>query len=75
MSRPRGYFGVGRDRMSLDGMSPPPGLAPGIPGLSVSRTRIAGTMRAVVAELNGERIAAQSWPAADNHVVIAEFHY
>jgi hypothetical protein len=32
-------------------------------------------MRAVVAELNGERIAAQSWPAADNHVVIAEFHY
>lgn len=76
MSRPRGYFGVGRDRMSLDGLSPPPGLAPGIPGVSVSRTRIADDKaRAVVAELNGERIVARSWPAADNHVVIAEFHY
>ena len=39
MSRPRGYFGVGRDRMSLDGISPPPGLSPGVPGLSISRIR------------------------------------
>jgi hypothetical protein len=76
MSRPRGYFGVERDRMSLDGLSPPPGLAPGVPGLSVSRARIAAAApRSVVAEFNGERIAVQSWPAQDNHAVIAEFHY
>jgi pimeloyl-ACP methyl ester carboxylesterase len=76
MSRPRGYFGVGRDRMSLDGMSPPPGLAPGVPGVSLSRTRIADAKpRAVVCELNGERIVARSWPAAEGHAVIAEFHY
>ena len=76
MSRPRGYFGVGRDRMSLDGMSPPPGLAPGVPGLSVSRIKLAeGEPRTVVAEFNGERIAVRSWPAQENHAVIAEFHY
>jgi hypothetical protein len=76
MSRPRGYFGVERDRMLLDGVSPPPGLSPGVPGLSVSRLRIPeGPPRSVVAEFNGERIALQSWPAQENHAVIAEFHY
>jgi pimeloyl-ACP methyl ester carboxylesterase len=76
MSRPRGYFGVGRDRMSLDGISPPPGLAPGVPGVSVSRTRISEEkIRAVAAEFNGERIVARSWPAQENHAVVAEFHY
>jgi hypothetical protein len=75
MSRPRGYFGVGRDRMSLDGLSPPPGVPAGVPGVSLSRTRVAGDVRAVVAELNGERIVVRSWPAQENHTVIAEFHY
>ena len=76
MSRPRGYFGVGRDRMSLDGISPPPGLAPGVPGLSVSRVRLTeGEPRTVVAEFNGERIAVRNWPTQENHAVIAEFHY
>ena len=32
MSRPRGYFGVGRDRMSLDGISPLPGSRRAYPG-------------------------------------------
>ena len=75
MSRPRGYFGVGRDRMSLDGLSPPPGVHPGIPGVSLSRTRVAGDARAVVAELNAERIVVRSWPVQENHAVIAEFQY
>jgi pimeloyl-ACP methyl ester carboxylesterase len=76
MSRPRGYFGVGRDRMSLDGISPPPGLSPGVPGVSLSRIRInEEKIRSVVAEFNGERIVVLSWPAQDNHAVIAEFHY
>lgn len=76
MSRPRGYFGVGRDRMSLDGASPPPGLAPGVPGVSISKTRVnEEKIRTAVAEFNGERIAMRTWPAQENHAVLAEFHY
>lgn len=76
MTRPRGYLGVGRDTMAFDGKSPPPGLPASIPGLSVSKIKLPpGEPRAVVAEFNGERIVAQSWPAKDNHIVFAEFHY
>lgn len=72
----RRMFGVGRDRMSLDGISPPPGLSPGVPGLSISRFRMNEEKpRSVVAEFNGERIVVRSWPAQDNHAVLAEFHY
>lgn len=76
MSRPRGYFGVGRDAMSLDGKSPPPGLSPGVPGLSTSKLTLAEpAMRSVAAEFNGERIVVRSWPARENRAVFAEFHY
>ena len=76
MTRPRGYFGVERDRMSLDGRSPPPGLSPGVAGLSVSTVRLSeAAARSVTAEFNGERIVARSWPARENRVVFAEFHY
>lgn len=76
MTRPRGYFGVGRDSMSLDGKNPPPGLSAGVAGLSVSKLKLnePGT-RSVVAEFNGERIVVRSWPARENRVVFAEFHY
>ncbi len=75
MTRPRGYFGVGRDRMSLDGKSPPR-LPPGVAGVASSTLRLSEpTMRAVPAEFNGERIVARSWPLNENHVVFAEFHY
>ena len=36
MSRPRGYFGVGRDKFTLDGKVPP-GINDGVPGASVGR--------------------------------------
>ena len=76
MTRPRGYFGVDRDRMSLDGRSPPPGLSPGVPGISTSTVRLnEPAVRSVAAEFNGERIVVRSWPAKENHVVFAEFHY
>ncbi|HEY0825658.1 MAG TPA: alpha/beta fold hydrolase, partial [Ramlibacter sp.] len=48
MTRPRGYFDPGRDRMSFDGQSPPPGALPGA-GVSSSRIKPAGPQRAVVA--------------------------
>lgn len=75
MTRPRGYFGIGRDRMSLDGAAPP-GVPPGVPGVSASTLRLKdGVGRSVAAEFNGERIVARAWPAAENRIVFAEFHY
>ncbi len=75
MTRPRGYFGVGRDAMTLDGKNPP-GLPPGVAGLSVSKLKLdESAARSVAAELNGERIVARSWPVKENHAVFAEFHH
>jgi triacylglycerol lipase len=73
MNRPRGYFGVGRDTMSLDQQSPPPGLTPGVAGLASSKVNISDVGRAVVAEFNSERIVARSWPLSENRLVIVEF--
>ena len=73
MSRPRGYFGIGRDTVSLDG-KPPAGLAPGVPSGSVAKLALpAGTPRTVEAVFNRERIALRSWPMKDNQVSVAEF--
>lgn len=74
MRRPRGYFGLGRDAMSLDG-KPPPGLQPGVPGISDAKLKLnEPTPRSVAAAFNGERIVARSWPLKDNRLVFAEFH-
>ncbi|HEY8069292.1 MAG TPA: alpha/beta fold hydrolase [Burkholderiales bacterium] len=76
MTRPRGYFGVGRDSMSLDGVSPPPGLPPGVPGVAAAKLKLKEpAVRSVAAVFNGERIVVRSWPLAENHLVFAEFHY
>src|SRR5688572_9762133 len=75
MHRPRGFLGVGRDAMSLDG-KPPPGVTPGVPGDTSSTLRLADeSPRSVAAELNGERIVVRTWPTKDNRLVRAEFHY
>ena len=76
LSRPRGYFGVPRDRIELDGASPPAGIASGVAGVSIAKTKLAsGAGRAVAASFNGERIVGRAWPAADNHVVVLELHH
>jgi hypothetical protein len=76
LTRPRGYFGVGRDRMSFDGASPPPGVPAGVAGISTSKLKLAeATPRPVVAEFNDERVVGRLWPAADNHVVVLELTY
>jgi len=73
LSRPRGYFGVPRDRIALDGASPPAGIASGVAGLSSARATPADpTPRAIVGEFNDERIVGRTWPVADNHVVVLE---
>jgi pimeloyl-ACP methyl ester carboxylesterase len=73
MSRPRGYFGVGRDRMSLDG-KPPAGVNTGVPGASTAKVVLPATpQRTVVAIFRSETIPARNWPVADKHISIAEF--
>jgi len=74
MTRPRGYFGVGRDAMSLDGKAPP-GIPPGVPGIAAAKLKLneAG-VRSVAAEFNKQRIVVRSWPLNENRLVFAEFH-
>jgi pimeloyl-ACP methyl ester carboxylesterase len=72
MTRPRGYFGHGRDKFTLDGKVPP-GINDGVPGISVGRLTFDPGARTVVAVLNNETIPARTWPARDNHIVYAEF--
>jgi pimeloyl-ACP methyl ester carboxylesterase len=74
MIRPSGYFGLGRDVMSLDGKIPP-GVPPGVPGVASAKLKLhEDAPRPVVAEFDGERIVVRSWPIKENHLVFAEFH-
>lgn len=72
MTRPRGYFGVGRDKFSLDGRMPP-GITDGVPSVSAGRLAFDAGPRTVVAAFNNETIATRTWPTRDNHIVVAEF--
>ena len=74
MTRPRGYFGLGRDAMSLDG-KPLAGIVAGVAGGSTAKVSLhSDSGRAVIAEFNGTRIAARAWPVAGNHVTLIELH-
>ena len=76
LTRPRGYFGVPRDRIDLDGKSPPAGIPAGVAGIATAKLKLADSPgRAVAGEFNGERIAGRAWPAAGNHFVLLELQY
>ncbi len=72
MSRARGYFGVGRDKFSLDGKVPP-GINEGVPGTASGKLAFDAGARTVPAVFNTETIAARTWPVKENHMVVAEF--
>jgi len=74
MSRPRGYFGIPRDVVLLDGKEPAD-VTRGVPTDSVATLRLgAGDIGRPVATLfNEDRIVARGWPAAENRITIAEF--
>ena len=76
MSRPRGYFGLPRDVLLLDGKEPAD-VKSGVPTDSVTTLRLstAETGRAVVALFNQERIVARAWPASENRIAVAELTY
>ena len=80
MTRPRGYFGVPRDRIVLDGTNPPAGIPSGVAGVSSAKAKLRdGVGRPVAGEFESgsirERIVGKAWPAADNHVVTLELHH
>jgi triacylglycerol lipase len=78
-TRPRAYFGLPRDRIVFDGVTPAPGVPTGVAGVAVSKLRLNDTGRAVVAEFESEsvreRIVGRAWPAAENRLVVLEMHY
>ena len=76
MSRPRGYFGIPRDVVLLDGKEPQD-VAKGVAGDSVTTLRLpaAEIGRPIVALFNEERIVCRGWPAAENRITIAELTY
>jgi pimeloyl-ACP methyl ester carboxylesterase len=72
MNRARGYFGVGRDKFSLDGKVPP-GINDGVPGTASGKLPFEAAPRTVLAVFNNETIAARTYPLKDGHIVVAEF--
>jgi hypothetical protein len=76
MSRPRGYFGLPRDVVLLDGKEPAD-VKPGVPTDSTATLRLpAGEVgRNIVAQFGEERIVARAWPASENRIAIAELTY
>jgi triacylglycerol lipase len=69
--RPRGYLDPARDRMSLDGKSPPPGVLPGA-GIASSKLKTSAQPRPIVAEFNGEQVVGRPWPTANNELTFLE---
>ena len=72
-SRPRGYFGLPRDTILLDGAVPgdvPPGIARS--ATATLRLPAAEVGRPVAALFNDEAIVARTWPVAEGRISVAE---
>lgn len=76
LTRPRGYFGLPRDIVLLDGKEPGDVKA-GVPTDSTATLRlpVGEVGRAAVTLFNQERIVARAWPASENRIVMAELTY
>jgi hypothetical protein len=76
MSRPRGYFGLPRDVVLLDGKEPAD-VKTGVPTDSAATLRLpaSATGRSIVAQFGEERIVARAWPASENRIAVAELTY
>jgi pimeloyl-ACP methyl ester carboxylesterase len=74
--RPRGYFDAQRDKMAFDGHTIPPGVPPSGAGVASSKIKLdKEELRPIKAEFNGEKLAGQTWPAAQGHMVMLELTY
>ena len=73
MSRPRGYFGLPRDIVLIDGKEPAD-IKPGVPTDSATVLRLPATEagRQVAGLFNEERIVARAWPPSENRIAVIE---
>jgi len=76
--RPRGYFGLPRDTVLLDGATAP-GIPPGVAGVASSQLKVpSAEPRAVAGEFRSgaiaERIVGRTWPVAAQRVTVLELH-
>ncbi len=72
MDRPRGYFGLPRDVVLIDGKEPTD-VPPGVPAVWHTTLRLTTVEdRPVIGEFNEERIVARPWSAKDGHMTIME---
>ena len=75
-TRPRGYFDAERDAVRFDGQSTLPGVPPRGAGVSSSKIKLTSdAQRSVAGEFNGERVAGQTWPAAQGNITLLELTY
>jgi len=76
MSRPRGYFGLPRDVVLIDGKEPKD-VKSGVPTDSVTTLRLPAEEvgRPVATIFNTERIVARAWPTSENRIAVAELTY
>ncbi len=70
LSRPRGYFGAGRDRVLVNGT--PVDLPPGVPTISTARS-LSEPGKSLTGTFNDEVIPARTWPTATGHISVIEF--
>ena len=72
-TRPRGYFGIPRDVVVLDGAEPAD-LPRGVPAgaTAVARLGEARIGTPVAGLFNEERLVARAWPLAENRITVAE---
>ena len=72
MDRPRGYFGLPRDVVLLDGKEPAD-IPHGVPAAWHTTLRLPTFEdRPIIGEFNQERIVARPWPARQGHYTILE---
>jgi pimeloyl-ACP methyl ester carboxylesterase len=72
MDRPRGYFGLPRDIVLLDGKEPSD-IPHGVPAIWHTTLRLPALEdRPIAGEFNEERIVARPWPAKEGHYTILE---
>ncbi|AMW05929.1 alpha/beta fold hydrolase [Gemmatimonas phototrophica] len=75
ITRPRGYFGVGRDTVQFDGAAAR-GITPGVPSVDRAiRWFATDSSRTVVTRVNGETIVVRTRPDDKRRLVLAEFLY
>ncbi|WP_442957152.1 alpha/beta fold hydrolase [Phreatobacter sp. AB_2022a] len=73
MTRPRGYFGLPRDVVLIDGKEPAD-VARGVPTDATATLRLGADQvgRPVAGLFNEERIVARAWPVAERRIAMIE---